>query len=149
MQGPPSSQKPNQDIQQLIQYYQMLEEQQKFFTDQLRSIDSQAQDVLKSKSTMEGLQGAKNGIVMLPIGSRALIKAKLVDEDKVLISVSKDVIITKTLAEGIQSMDNLLAEFKATREQVYAKLTENTEKLTKLRPEMERLYRASQAAPLR
>ena len=109
----------------------------------------QAQDVLKSKATMEGLQGAKKGIVMLPIGSRALVRAQLVDEDKVLISVSKDVIITKTLAEGITSMDNLLAEFKATREQVYAKLTENTEKLTKLRPEMERLYRASQTASLR
>lgn len=149
MQGPPSSPPTNQNIQQMVQQYQMLEEKQKFLTEQLHSIDLQAQDVLKTKITMEELQEAKNGIVMLPIGSRALIKAQVVDEDKVLISVSKDVIITKTLAEGIESMDNLLLEFKETRARLYAQLTENTEVLTKIRPEMEKLYRASQAASLR
>ena len=148
MQNPPS-QPTNQEVQQLVYVYQMLEDQQKFLTEQLRIIDTQTQGVLYSKTTMEGLQGIQRGNdVMLPIGSNALVKAQLVDPEKILISVSKDIVIEKSLPEGIQSMDNLLANYKEIRERLYSQLTEITQKLTQLRPEMEKLYRASNS-PLR
>ena len=147
MQGPPS-QPTNQEVQQLIYIYQMLEDQQKFLTEQLRIIDSQTQGVFVSKTTMEGLQGIENGNeLMLPVGSNAFVKAQLVDKDKILVSAGRDILIEKSIADGIVSMDSLLTTYKDMRENLYEKLTEINGKLAQLRPEMEKLYRASNAPP--
>ena len=147
MQGPPS-QPTNKEVQQLIYVYQMLEDQQKFLTEQLRIIDSQTQGVFVSKTTMEGLQGIENGNeLMLPVGSNAFVKAQLVDKDKILVSAGRDILIEKSIADGIVSMDSLLTTYKDMRENLYEKLTEINGKLTQLRPEMEKLYRASNAPP--
>lgn len=132
------------DINQLFYIYQVLEDQQKMLMEQLDMLNGQIRGVSLSKMTMEGLkeQDLENEI-LLPIGSNAFIKAKLIEPERVVVTISNDMLIEKKLEDGIISMEKLLQNYETIHSRLNNQLSDVSSKLDEMRPQLEQIYRSS------
>ena len=110
------------EISQMVYVVQLLEEQKKTISEQLSITENQISGISISKKTMEELQSAeKDHEIIIPIGTNAFAKARIIDPNKVIIPISRDMFIEKNLEESIQIMEQRLE----ANNKVHAKLVEN------------------------
>ncbi len=110
------------EISQMVYVVQLLEEQKKTISEQLSITENQISGISISKKTMEELQSAeKDHEIIIPIGTNAFAKARIIDPDKVIIPISRDMFIEKNLEESIKIMEERLE----ANNKVHAKLVEN------------------------
>ncbi len=110
------------EISQMVYVVQLLEEQKKTISEQLRITENQISGIAVSKKTMEELQSAeKDHEIIIPIGTNAFAKARIIDPNKVIIPISRDMFIEKNLEDSIKIMEQRLED----NNKVHAKLVEN------------------------
>ena len=110
------------EISQMVYVVQLLEEQKKTISEQLLLTENQISGITISKKTMEELQSAENNHeIVIPIGTNAFARAKIIEPDKMIIPISRDMFIEKNLVESIQIMEQRLE----ANNKVHAKLVEN------------------------
>ena len=110
------------EMSQLVYVVQLLEEQKKTISEQLSITENQISGINISKKTMEELQSAeKDHEIIIPIGTNAFAKARIIDPDKVIIPISRDMFIEKNLEDSIKIMEERLE----ANNKVHAKLVEN------------------------
>ena len=143
-QNEPRSEYNQQDVQQLMYVFQYLENQQNLLSEQLDMLESQIRGVSLSKVTMEGLKGVQTDHeIMIPIGSNAFTKAKLMDPQKFLVTISNDMVLEKNIQDAIKSMDLLLESYQNIKNKLSDQLTEISNQLSKIRPQIEQIYEAN------
>ncbi len=110
------------EISQMVYVVQLLEEQKKNISEQLMLTENQISGISISKKTMEELQSTeKNHEIIIPIGTNAFARAKIIEPDKMIIPISRDMFIEKNLEESIKIMEQRLE----ANNKVHAKLVEN------------------------
>ena len=110
------------EISQMVYVVQLLEEQKKTISEQLSITENQISGIALSKKTMEELQSAENNHeIIIPIGTNAFAKARIIDPDKVIIPISRDMFIEKNLEQSIKIMEQRLE----ANNKVHAKLVQN------------------------
>jgi len=110
------------EMSQMVYVVQLLEEQKKNISEQLLMTENQISGINISKKTMEELQSAeKNHEIVIPIGTNAFARAKIIEPDKMIIPVSRDMFIEKNLEESIKIMEQRLE----ANNKLHAKLVEN------------------------
>ena len=110
------------EMSQMVYVVQLLEEQKKAISEQLLMTENQISGINISKKTMEELQSAeKNHEIVIPIGTNAFARAKIIEPDKMIIPVSRDMFIEKNLEESIKIMEQRLE----ANNKLHAKLVEN------------------------
>ena len=110
------------EISQMVYVVQLLEEQKKTISEQLLMTENQISGINISKRTMEELQSAENNHeIVIPIGTNAFGRAKIIEPDKMIIPVSRDIFIEKNLEESIKIMEQRLE----ANNKLHAKLVEN------------------------
>ena len=115
------------EISQMVYVVQLLEEQKKTISEQLLMTENQISGINISKRTMEELQSAENNHeIVIPIGTNAFGRAKIIEPDKMIIPVSRDMFIEKNLEESIKIMEQRLE----ANNKLHAKLVENYNDLT-------------------
>ncbi len=143
-QNEPRSEYSQQDVQQLMYVFQYLENQQNLLSEQLDMLESQIRGVSMSKVTMEGLKGVQiDQEILIPIGSNAFTKAKLMDPQKFLVTISNDMVLEKNIQDAIKSMDLLLESYQNIKNKLSDQLTEISNQLSKIRPQIEQIYEAN------
>jgi prefoldin alpha subunit len=144
---PPAGMPSPEEFQRMVYLYQMLEEQQDILTDQRQMIQQQIMGANLSKTTMEGLRGLQTDHeIVVPMGTYAFTKARLLDPNKIMVSVSKEIIIEKTLDDAIKSMENLLANYESIHSRITGQLNDVQEKMAQLKPQIEEIYQATQGS---
>ncbi|QEE17455.1 prefoldin subunit alpha [Promethearchaeum syntrophicum] len=110
------------EISQMVYVVQVLEEQKKNISEQLLMTENQLSGINISKRTMEELQSAENNHeIVIPIGTNAFARAKIIEPDKIIIPISRDMFIEKNLEESIKQMEQRLE----ANNKLHAKLVEN------------------------
>ena len=131
----------NNSYQQLFYVYDVLEKQEQALQQQLSLLSSQSQGVNISKVTMEEFKNIDSEHeILLPIGSNAFTKAKLVDPKKVLVQVSSDILIEKGIEAGVESMKKMLDNYDTITKNVNQQLIEVQKRLNEIRPHIESIY---------
>jgi prefoldin alpha subunit len=109
--------------------------------EQLGLLEKQIAGVMISKSTMESLRGVSaDHEIIIPVGTNAFTKAKLLDPNNMIISVTNNIFIEKNLEDGIKSIDQLLENYKNIQQKIYAQLEDVESKMGQLRPQLEAAY---------
>ena len=143
-QAGPQGQRPQitqQQFQQMVYVYQLLESQQQMIMEQLDMIDQQIAGVSVSKQTLEGLQEVEAGHeIIIPLGSNAFTKATLIDPKKVTVFVKKDILIEKSLDDGLASISRMLESNKNIRERLMEQLRDISQKLGEIKPQIDAIY---------
>ena len=115
------------EMSQMVYVVQLLEEQKKTISEQLRITENQISGIAVSKKTMEELQSAENNHeIVIPIGTNAFARAKIIEPDKIIIPIARDMFIEKNLEESIKIIDELVG----TASEADPKLIENYNDIT-------------------
>ena len=110
------------EISQMVYVVQLLEEQKKTITEQISITENQLSGIAISKKTMEELQSAENNHeIVIPIGTNAFARARIIEPDKIIIPIARDMFIEKNLEDSIKIMEERLE----ANNKVHAKLIEN------------------------
>ena len=99
----------NQNMEQQIYQFQYLREQRDILVQNLAVFNASLQDHTNTKATLENLKNTNEGEdILVPIGSIAVMKSKIRDSKKVLISISQDIVIEKDLDSAIEFVDKVI-----------------------------------------
>ena len=114
----------NQNMEQQIYQFQYLREQRDILVQNLAVFNASLQDHTNTKATLENLKNSNEGDdILVPIGSIAVMKSKIRDSKKVLISISQDIVIEKDLDSAIEFVDKVIdqhtEQIKLMNERLY------------------------------
>ena len=113
-------------IEVLKEQANMLEEQQGYYLETLQGLRI-------TQNTLDEIEKLpEHHEIILPIGNRAYIKARLQDPSKILIAISKDIIMEKTLAEARVYTQKIMEEYNTALQKTKEKLSQVTKKLDEL-----------------
>ncbi|MHA1520987.1 MAG: prefoldin subunit alpha [Promethearchaeota archaeon] len=137
-QPPASNSKPPLDVKQMIYLYQVLENQQAGLIEQITILNSQIQGFDTSLSSLEGFKNSENDHeIIIGLGYNAFTYAKVIDPNRILVSVGKDILIEKTLEESIADIKVLTEKTRGIRERLGTTLQEVNAKIDEIRPIIE------------
>jgi len=98
--------------QEEIFKFRYFKEQRDMFQGQLEIINASLGNVLNTKKTVENLKEGvnNNDEILVPIGGLVNVKASIKEPEKLLLAVTKDVIIEKDLDGTLEFLDKLIEQ---------------------------------------
>jgi prefoldin alpha subunit len=134
-----------EEFQKMVYLYQLLQEQQGMLNEQLELLQQQIVSASVAKATMTGLQDLQaDDEIIVPMGTMAFTRAKLIDPTKVMVGVSKQVVIEKDLPEGLAFIERMLQNYDKIQEKLSKELDEVNKKLHEMEPYINAIYQGMQ-----
>ncbi len=100
-----------QQQQQYLSQFQYLKEQRDVFENQLELVQTSLSNIINTKNTIENMKTIDlDEEILVPLGGMINIKAQIKDIEKVLVYISRDVVIEKTLDDTIQFLEKLISQ---------------------------------------
>ncbi|MFX1327996.1 MAG: prefoldin subunit alpha [Promethearchaeota archaeon] len=102
----------SKEYQEQIFKFRYFKEQRDMFQGQLEIINASLGNVLNTKRTVENLKEGvdNNDEILVPIGGLVNIKASIKEPEKILLAVTKDVVIEKDLDGTLEFLDKLIEQ---------------------------------------
>jgi len=101
----------NQVAQEFLYKFRYLKDQRDAFASQLELLNASLSNINNTKTTIENLKNLKeNDEILIPIGGLANIKAKIKDPQKILLYISQDVAIEKSIEESLEFLDKVVEQ---------------------------------------
>jgi prefoldin alpha subunit len=102
-----------QNSQQLAYQFQHLREQKNMYEQNLDIIQASLNNLINTRKTIENLHDVEDGEeVLLPVGGMINLRANIVNPDKVLLSVSDDIVIEKNLDRSKEFIEKLIEQHR-------------------------------------
>ncbi len=103
---------PSQNYQEQLQIYRILKEQRDMYQGQLEILNVSRSNIVNTKTTIKNIkEGVKeNDEILVPIGGLANIKASIKDTEKVLLAITQDVVIEKSLDGAIELLNKRIEQ---------------------------------------
>ncbi|WP_457559508.1 prefoldin subunit alpha [Candidatus Harpocratesius sp.] len=130
------------DINQLIYIYRVLQDQQAAIIDQLNLLDTQIHGVKTALTSMQGLKEVdKEHEIIINIGVNAYTYAKIIDPNKILISIGKDMVIEKSIDDAMITMSEIQKKYENIREKLNQNHQEISLKIKEIQPIIDQTYK--------
>lgn len=102
----------NQNSEKQLQQFRYLKEQRDMFQGQFEIVNASLGNLYTTKRTLDNL---KDGVdesdeILIPIGGIVSVKGSIKDTKKVLVSITQDIVIEKTIEESIEYIDKLMKQ---------------------------------------
>jgi len=105
-----------QNSQRLAYQFQHLREQKDMYEQNLDIIQASLNNLLNTKKTIENLHNVEDGEeILVPVGGMINLRARIMNPENVLLSVSDDIVIEKDLDRSSEFIQKLIEQH---REQV-------------------------------
>jgi prefoldin alpha subunit len=104
----------NQQNRNVLAYqFQYLREQKDMYEQNLEIINASLGNLQNTKKTIENLKDVESGEeILIPIGGIVNLKGSIKNPEKILLSVSDDVIIEKSIEGSIEFIDKIIEQHK-------------------------------------
>ena len=114
----------SQNLQQQLTQYRYIEEQRNLYQSQLELVNASLANLQNTKLTLEKIkEGVKEeDEILLPIGGLVKIRAKIMNTQRILVSVGQDVVIEKSLDDSISFLESIIDKQKESLKFVVEKL---------------------------
>ena len=102
----------NQNFEKQLQQFRYLKEQRDMFQGQFEIVNVSLGNLYTTKKTLDNLKDGidENDEILIPIGGRVSIKGSIKDTKKVLVSITQDIVIEKTVEESIEFINKLMKQ---------------------------------------
>jgi prefoldin alpha subunit len=117
------------ELMTLQHYLKEYGQQAEVFVQQLELLENGRMEAHAAIETLEGMLASEDGTVLLVIGAGASVRAKVVEPDKILLSIGADVVVERSNKESIEYLKERIMEMEASQKKV-------SETLDKLRSQM-------------
>ncbi len=122
------------EVMTLQHYLKEYGQQAEVFVSQLELLENGRMEALAAIETLEEMKAAEDGTVLLGIGGGASVRAKVLDPDKILISIGAEVVVERSSKDSIEYLKDRIIEMEASQKKV-------SETLDKLRSQMNEITR--------
>ncbi len=122
----------------LQHYLKEYGQQAEIFISQLEMLENGRMEALAAIEALEGMMAAEDGVVLLQIGGGASVRAKILEPDKVMLSIGAEVVVERPNKEAIEYLKERIMEMEASQKRV-------TETLDRLRSQMNEINKRLEA----
>ena len=98
---------------------------------QLGEIDKRIDELNIIQESLEELKGNKDAEMLVPFGSGVLLKAKLVDDQNVLVNIGSDVITKKTITQANKTLKEQVESIDQVRKKLEKDLAALKQEISK------------------
>ncbi len=132
-------------LRSLVVELQYLEGTAQAIQQRISLIDAAMTEMQVANSTIEGLKSEPVGTdVLMPIGGGSYIRAKLADNERLIVGIGADVAIEKTLPEALESYGTRFSELQKARSALEQQIARVAARLEKGREELQKLAKEAE-----
>jgi prefoldin alpha subunit len=117
------------ELMTLQHYLKEYGQQAEIFVSQLELLENGRMEAIAAIESLEGMLSSDDGIALLQIGGGVSVKAKILEPEKVLISIGAEVIVERSNNDAVEFLKERIIEMEASQKKV-------SEALDKLRGQM-------------
>ena len=132
-------------LRSLVVELQYLEGTAQAIQQRIGLIEAAMTEMQVANSTIEGLRNESvDTDVLMPIGGGSYIRAKLADNEKLIVGIGADVAIEKTLPEALESYNIRFSELQKARSALEQQIARVAARLEKGREELQKLAKEAE-----
>jgi prefoldin alpha subunit len=134
------------ELMTLQHYLKEYGQQAEIFVSQLEMLENGRMEALAAIEALEAMLVTDDGIVLLQIGGGASVRAKVLEPDKVLLSIGAEVVVERSNKDAIEYLKERLIEMEASQKKVADTLNHLRSQMNEINKRLESGYQQSAAA---
>ncbi|MDD1699971.1 MAG: prefoldin subunit alpha [Methanoregula sp.] len=134
------------ELMTLQHYMKEYGQQAEIFVGQLELLENGRMEAHAAIEALEAMIVAEDAIVLHQIGGGASVKAKILEPDKVLLSIGAEVVIERSNKDAIEFLKERIIEMEASQKKVSETLDRLRGQMNEINKRLEAGYQQSVAA---
>jgi prefoldin alpha subunit len=123
------------------EYWQKAE----IFVGQLELLENGRIEAQAAIEALEAMLIAENGVVLLQIGGGASVKAKVLEPDKILLSIGAEVVVERPNKDAVEFLKERIIEMEASQKKVSETLDRLRGQMNEINKRLETGYQQASA----
>jgi prefoldin alpha subunit len=132
------------EVQVLQHYLNEYGQQMEMLSQQLQMIESGRAEAAAAVETLGALAASGDGTVLLPVGGGASLRVKVVEPDRVLLSIGASVVVERESAEARSFLEDRMLEMEASSKRLSETLGKIQGQANEVARRLDQIYRAVQ-----
>lgn len=132
------------EVQVLQHYLNEYGQQMEMLSQQLQMIENGRAEAAAAIETLTTLTASEDGTVLLPVGAGASLRVKVLEPDRVLLSIGANVIVERQNAEAKSFLEDRMLEMEASGKRVAETLGKIQGQANEVARRLDQIYRAVQ-----
>jgi prefoldin alpha subunit len=134
------------ELMTLQHYMKEYGQQAEIFVGQLEMLENGRMEALAAIETLEAMLSADDGVVLLQIGGGASVRAKVLEPDKILLSIGAEVVVERPNKEAVEFLKERIMEMEASQKKVAETLDRLRSQMNEINKRLESGYQQASAA---
>jgi prefoldin alpha subunit len=134
------------ELMTLQHYMKEYGQQAEIFVGQLEMLENGRMEAHAAIEALEAMLVTDDGIVLLQIGGGASVRAKVLEPDKILISIGAEVVVERSNKDAVEYLKERLIEMEASQKKVAGTLDHLRSQMNEINKRLETGYQQSAAA---
>jgi prefoldin alpha subunit len=136
------------ELMTLQHYLKEYGQQAEIFVGQMDMLENGRMEALAAIEALEAMLDADDGIVLLQIGGGASVRAKVLEPDKIFLSIGAEVVVERSNKDAIEYLKERLIEMEASQKKVAETLSHLQSQMNEINKRLESGYQQSAAATI-
>ena len=134
------------ELMTLQHYMKEYGQQAEIFVGQLEMLENGRMEALAAIETLEAMLSAEDGVVLLQIGGGASVRAKVLEPEKILLSIGAEVVVERPNKEAVEFLKERIMEMEASQKKVAETLDRLRSQMNEINKRLESGYQQASAA---
>ncbi len=135
------------ELQALQHYLSEYGQQVEIFSNQLQMIDEGRMEATAAIEVLRSIQESGGSeIVLLQVGGGTSVRARVLEPDRVFVSIGSDVVVERTNADAIEYLKDRITEMEASGKKVAETIDRIRSQMNEIARRLETGYQQAQAA---
>ena len=134
------------ELMTLQHYLKEYGQQAEIFVSQLDMLENGRMEALAAIEALEGMRESEDAIVLLQIGGGASVRAKVLEPDKILLSIGAEVVVERSNKDAVEYLKERIIEMEASQKRVSETLNHLQSQMNEINKRLESGYQQSAAS---
>ena len=134
------------ELMTLQHYLKEYGQQAEIFVSQLDMLENGRMEALAAIESLEAMLASEDAVVLLQIGGGASVRAKVLEPDKILLSIGAEVVVERSNNDAVEYLKERLIEMEASQKRVSETLNHLQSQMNEINKRLESGYQQSAVA---
>jgi prefoldin alpha subunit len=134
------------ELMTLQHYMKEYGQQAELFVGQLELLENGRMEAIAAIEALEGMVASDDGIVLLQIGVGASVRAKVIEPEKILLSIGAEVVVERSNKDAVEFLKERIMEMEASQKKVSETLDRLRSQMNEINKRLESGYQQPMAA---
>lgn len=134
------------ELMTLQHYLKEYGQQAEIFVSQLDMLENGRMEAHAAIEALEAMRESEDAVVLLQIGGGASVRAKVLEPEKILLSIGAEVVVERSNKDAIEYLKERIIEMEASQKRVSETLNHLQSQMNEINKRLESGYQQSAAA---